>query len=366
MRFVFPSLARWRPVVACLFPVAFLAADFVFSPILIDTYIDNEQANITEVLRHGPMPLGNFRGHRLLVSVDDLAAPDFLANVSSAGKNALLVSVFQQSSEDEPVSPYLPGVLARGILARLDAVSPRDRVNIIQRLEHLYGEAPGQAYHVPVHIPAGQRHQLPLDSVIIVTLPATDTETALASGLRKAFLIANENSITNVIVPSLTLKWKNANNKNDTKPYRYFEILFNNITTPDNIDNIYISIYKSWPSIKIEELVTSINSKWKSASASEIAGVPLHHRSLRLLAAFLIPCLFMCTLRFQLSLKNTSLLSVIFCGAAYSFMDLFEKLTDGQGGWFKTLALLLGLGTLSLLFPEFSRLDPEKILRRRT
>ncbi|WP_145749748.1 hypothetical protein [Nitrospirillum amazonense] len=328
--------------------------------------MEHEHVDISAVLRQGAVHIGNLRGHPIFVSVDDLADPDFLATVGP-GKNALVVTVFQQAQDEEdgPAPAYLLGALARGVLSRLEPLSPGDRIGFMQLVERLHGRAPGQAYLFPVHVPPEHRRQLPLDAIIAVTLPSTDIKESLEAGAKKALSVADDSSINNVIVPGLAVKWKNSNNIKDIKSNTYFMTLLSSVSVAENPPNIYVSIYKSFPSIKIEEMTAAFNQQWEIISANEISGIALHHRDLRLILLFLIIFLATCIFHLNIEVRNMPFAVLAFFTAAYGFIEFTENITESQSGWPKTTFIILGLGVISVFLPAIIKNTPEKIFVRR-
>jgi hypothetical protein len=209
-----------------LIPIGLFALDFTVSPILIDTSIETTAARLDDLFKKDVVLLGTFRGHHVFVSVDDIADPNFLAHIKK-GTNALIVSAFVERSAAGEVG--IPGALVEAVRSKLQRASQEDYLRLRNLPETLRGVKEGRVIDISVR----RSREFPIDSLLVMTLPYSHKAAeSLRDGLKRAFAMATDKSVSNIIIPSLGIKWKNSKGQTDTPLSVYFDTVFGSMPSP--------------------------------------------------------------------------------------------------------------------------------------
>ena len=291
------SIGRFAIVSAI--PLLLLAIDFFFSPIWIDTHIVRFDTGLNDLFQYNSVYLGIFRGNDVFVSLDDIRDPEYLVNLEGR-PTALVVSVFV-SPDDEAI----PGALVTAVRSRLQEISPEDQMRLKNISEQLRGSNEGRAVDFPLHIPPSKQAEFPIDTLLVITLPyGSRAKDALRAGIRRAIFLAESRSILNVIIPCIGIKWQNSKGAMDTSLPAFFDTLFSAIPATSHPHRLYLSLYKSWPTFELQDVISALDSAWQSTPAEEAETFPIHHRDTRLVELFLLPCLISCGMLARLTVRN--------------------------------------------------------------
>jgi hypothetical protein len=208
-----------RLLLVCLVPFAVFAADFSLSPIWLDTRVLNGAASISDILKTDVYPLGMFRGHHLLVSIDDIADPNYLSHIKGA-RTALVVSAFV---DEDSGNPATFGALDRAVLAKLQSISPEDYLHFMDIQDKLRGYKSGRVISINLGLSKEAYLKFPIDLILIVALPyGQKMESNLNGGVIKAISAANDQSIANIVVPLIGMKFENSKGSTDTSLPEFF------------------------------------------------------------------------------------------------------------------------------------------------
>jgi hypothetical protein len=364
-----------RFALVCLIPFILFGVDFRLSPVLFDTRVGNDtsipdvfrsdsgtlrehDASIAGVFRHGSLSMGTLRGHHFFVSLDDIRDNNFASHITK-GKTALVVTMFGDNNDG-----YLFGPLSLAVLSRLQSLSGDDYFRFKTIPDQLRGSEEGSVNNLELRIPTDRYRSFPLDSLLIASVSESPDADSLRLVFKRAFALADEHRIDNVVVPNLGLKWRNSKGAADVPLPDYFKALFDGVQAGQHPNSIFVSLYKAWPTPQLEEVVAALDSQWDSVANEQLTPLPLHNKNTRLLLGFLLLCLISSGLATELTVLRVVIIVVGFFAAGFGAIELTEKITVAQSEEIKLFATLVVLATLSLLFPIFASLEVKDIFRR--
>lgn len=350
-----------RLAFVCFIPIAMLGIDFALSPIFFDTSVKRDAADLAELFRSGSLALGNLRGHHIFVSIDDIRDQDFLVHLPK-GKTALVLTAFPKDGTE---SDYIFGPLTQAVLSRLRPVSSADYLRLENIPEQIRGSAPGQVTDLALRIPLDQYANFPLNDLLIIAMPKTQATESLGRGLKHVFAMADEKSVDNIVIPNLGLKWQNSIGDNEISLSDYFKILLDGVQKIQNYNNIYISIYKSWPTLQVEGAASALDAAWQEISQDEIRSLPIHNRNSRLIEFFLIPCAISSGIMARLSIGRVTILAAFFITAGYVAIETVEKATPEFSETNRLAFIVVTLIIFSVFFPFLTKIDPKDIFSSR-
>jgi hypothetical protein len=348
------SIGRFAIVSAI--PFFLLAIDFFFSPIWIDTHVVRFDTGLNDLFQNNIVYLGIFRGNDVFVSLDDIRDPEYLVNLEGR-PTALVVSVFV-SPDDKAV----PGALVSAVRSRLQHISPDDQIRLKNISEQLRGSNEGRAVDFPLHIPSSKQAEFPVDALLVITLPySSEAKDALREGIRRAMLLAETKSVLNVIIPCIGIKWRNSKGATDTSLPVFFNTLFNAIPVTSHRHRLYLSLYKSWPTFELQDVISALDSSWQSTPVEEAGTFPIHHRDTRLVELFLLPCLISCGMLARLTVRNVLIIVIAFLSIGVGAKTAIDLITTGQSPQLKLIIQLVYLTALYVGFPFIVKWNPKDI-----
>jgi hypothetical protein len=345
-----------RFAIVSIIPFFLLAIDFFFSPIWIDTRVVRSDAGLNDLFRNSSVYLGMFRGNDLFVSLDDIRDPEYLVKLKGS-PTALVVSVFV-SPDDEAV----PGALVTAVRSRLQHISPEDQIRLRNISEQLRGSNEGRAVDFPLHIPSSKWTEFPIDTLFVITLPyGSKAKDALQDGIRRAILLAETKPVLNVIIPCIGIKWEGSKGHTDTPLPVYFNTLFNAMPVTSHPHRLYISLYKSWPTFELQDVISALDSAWQSTPAEEAGTFPIHHRDTRLVELFLLPCLISCGMLARLTVRNVLIIVIVFLSIGVGAKTAIDVIATGQSPQLHLVIRLVYLTALSVGLPFIVKWNPKDI-----
>jgi hypothetical protein len=134
----------------------------------------------------------------------------------------------------------------------------------------------------------------------------------------------------------------------------YFKALFNGVQKGQGPNNIYVSLYKAWPTLQLEDVVSALDSEWSLVATEEMTTLPLHNRNKRLLCLFLLPCLIASGMATRLTLSRVVLIVIAFFSIGFAAIEAVDKIAEGDSEDIKLYSTLIILTVLSLSFPFFA------------
>jgi hypothetical protein len=346
-----------RLAFVCVIPFLILGIDFFFSPILVDTHIVKTDTGLNDLFLHNSVYLGMFRGNDVFVSLDgDIRDPEYLAHLEGR-PTALVVSVFV-SPDDEAV----PGALVSAVRSRLQHTSPDDQIRLQNISEQLRGSDEGRAVDFPLHVPSSKQAEFPIDSLLVVTLPYSGkVKDSLRNGIRRAIRLAETKAIQNVVIPCIGIKWQNSKGSTDTSLPVFFNTLFSAIPVVTQPHRLYLSLYKSWPTLELQDAVSALDSAWQLTPVEEAETLPIHHRDTRLAVIFLVPCLISCGIAARLTPRNVLIIVVAFLSIGVGAKAAVDLVAAGQSPQLNLIIHLAYLGALSVGLPLIVKWNPKDI-----
>lgn len=353
---------RLRVAMVAALPVIVLLADFWAYPALYETHVEQQDASLVSILAHHRVLLGRFKQHRLLVSMDDIKDPAFLAYLDKR-PTALLVSGFAE--KDMGRDDVRLGELQRSVLAKLKSVSQPDSLALTESFMGIGGSTEGQVLDLPLHIPADRYARFPVDHVMTMSLRIFRPN--LSTGFSSAVTVAQRSRIVNLVVPSLAIKWP-ASGYGDLKdmgPRHLYDEFFQGVTPSRWPENIYLSIYGRWPTYQLEDVVQALNTAWHKSVENLDFATSLYRPDFRLTVFFLEVCLISCSFFLTWSLKNAVIVITSYIGLALGIGKWVDFAIQTDPG-LKLILKLCILAVIAVGFPFVTRWNPKDLFDGRT
>jgi len=356
MKFPNPRWAfnsAWRRAIFVTLPALILLVDFVFFPILLETYRPAETADITDLLAHKVQRLGNYKGHQVSLSIDDLSQPQFL-NYLKEKRNGLVVSVF-----NDKTAPFAKGALLRAVMQKLKELSPHDYRKLVDRLQKTDGITPGEVISFPLNLPGDKYAEFPLDFLFILVFEYGHVkEDQLTTGIKSVFAAARQESMSNLILPCLGI---NSESRDSTKFDGFFKSVFAALSASDGPLNVYLSLYAQWPTFVLEEAVAGLNGSWGTIPTESSQTTSLYRHDLRLTLLFLIVCVFVSSFFARLTIINFLLITLGFAASGIAANKAIDFFAQGYPSTFRSVLQILVLLILALGFPFIVNLSLQKV-----
>jgi len=354
MKFPSPQWAAnsaLRRAIFVTIPALVLVVDYLFFPVILETYRPVEAANITHLLTRQVEWLGTYKGHQVSLSLDDLSQPEFLSYLKEK-KNALVVSVFHDEK-----APFAMGALMRAVLEKLKEVSPSDHRKLIDRLQKSDGIKPGEVIPFPLDLPRDKYAQFPLSFLFILVFEHGNVDTDdLTKGIKSVLDAARQQSMSNVILPCVGV---NSDSRDSAKFDEFFSSVFAAFTATDRPLNIYLSLYSEWPTFVLEEAVSGLNGSWQTLPKESVTS--LYRRDLRLTLLLLIVCVFVSSFFTRLTIANFLVITVGFAAAGTAANQALDFFAQGYPATFRSVLQILILLILALSFPFIVNLSLQKV-----
>jgi ABC-type sugar transport system permease subunit len=351
----FPNLqwtfnSAWRRAIFVTLPALILLVDFVFFPVLLETYSPAKTADITDLLFHKVQRLGNYKGHQVSLSLDDLSEPQFLNHLKEK-RNGLVVSVFKDDS-----APFARGALLRAVMQKLKELSPPDHRKLVDRLQKRDGITPGEVISFPLNLSGDKYAEFPLNFLFILAFEHGNVEEdQLTKGIKSVFAAARQEGMSNLILPCLGISSGSRNFE------EFFRSVFAALTAADGPVNVYLSLYAQWPTFVLEEAVAGLNGAWETITKESSETTKLYRRDLRLTLLFLIVCVFVSSFFARLTIINFLLISLGFAASGTAANKALDFFAQGYPSAFRSVLQILILMILALGFPFIVNLSLQKI-----
>jgi hypothetical protein len=343
-------------------PFFLLLLDVYLHPLLVASTESIGTADLTQIMTHGAVSLGRLRAHQIMVSIDAINDPDYLSFLQGT-PNALVISTFV----DVDKQAYGSGALQFAVRRRLKEVSPSDDVALQSLLERLRGFYAGQLLTLPLHIPVDKFLSFPLNYILIIALPVGHPETEdVESGLKRAFQQAERLGIVNIILPVLATNWKNETNNHLLSLGDLFGAMFDSINSGEYPRDIYVSLYKEWPTFQLENAAATLNEAWIKTTEDATDPVPLYRAEIRLTLIFLLLCLITCGFLVKYSVRTFLIVAVSFVTLAVGTKELFAFLSVDSGPIYGLFVRIGILAVLALGFPAIVSWNPKDIFKQKS
>jgi hypothetical protein len=337
-------------------PLILLAIDFYLYPLVFSQYASQRAASVQDVLKNQVTFLGIFHAHKFFISVDDIFEPNYLSFISHE-PNGLLISTFVSESENNKTS--VGGALQSATVSQLKSVSMQDSIALQDKLSQLDRSA--AAADLALNIPKDKYQRFPIDRVFIVILPeGHDYLDRLKSGINRSLIRSQRAGLKNVVIPPLGVRYDDHGVNSVALP-DFFQTLFSAVPTADHPDNIYLSLYKLWPTFELEAAVQAINSVWQAAVIDEGGDYVLYRRDVRLVLIALVMCLIVCSFRVRYSVKNFLIIAISFVGLGLGANKWVEPLVAGDNYAAQLAVQVVTLIIFALAFPIIVTWNPRNL-----
>ncbi len=208
---------------------------------------------LAELLARKTLPLGTLRSHRLLVSLDDIASPGYLARMIH-DRNALVISVYSDSEKS------VDSALRRAVLDQLRATSPDDYRDVCAKLIEQSGLKPGSVVALELRVPLEGRRRFPVDVLVAIIFKEGWSSQEDFNWVVSAFEIAENRKASNLIVPCLGRNWRD---RHSIDFGTFFGAFLRLVPSNKRALNVYFSLYGQWPSFELENATASLNAAWR-------------------------------------------------------------------------------------------------------
>ncbi len=346
--------SAWRRAIVVTLPALILLVDYLFFPVLLETYRPAKTAaDITNLLVHKIQRLGNYKGHQVSLSIDDLSQPEFLNHLKEQ-RNGLVISVF-----NDKTAPFAKGALLRAVMLKLKELSPHDYRKLVDRLQKADGITPGEVISFPLSLTGNKYAEFPLNFLFIVVFEYGNVEEdKLTKGIQSVFAAARQESMSNLILPCLGISSESGNS---TKFDEFFRSVFAALSASDGPVNVYISLYAQWPTFVLEEGVAGLNRAWETISKDSPETTSLYRRDLRLTLLFMIVCVFVSSFFARLTIVNFLLITLGFAASGTAANKALHFFAQGYPSTFRSVLQILILMILALGFPFIVNLSLQNV-----
>jgi hypothetical protein len=354
-------------------PLVFLAIDFAAFPVLIETSDPSSEVSGVGLLSESVQYLGNYKAHRIYVSLDDIDDPDYLPFITQhLPDGRSLRDTFRHSNTALAVSITPQGegwgsVELTRILRKVSSLSVDDHDGIIDLVRNAAPSENVLWYDFKsVSSTSPSTAGMPLDHLVILRIP-DQQRSAYSAEIREMLETAGTKHLSTFVLPCL-VNPSPSETTNTLACGATYEALFQALE-PGSPLKIFLSLDKNWPTETISHEVEVIKQAWKSAiTRDEKTTGPtptLYQSDLRLMLLFLPVCLMVCSLYRELTVTNYVTICFAFVIAGMELQDkatpLISELVESTPAWI-VKGLLLAI--LSVGFVYLSSLDIEGFFKK--
>ncbi len=313
--------------------------------------------SLSALLVEKVLPVGAYRGYRIYLSLDDLANPATLAARDSRA-HALAISVFVNPEEREGESAI--GSLGRAVLDLLGEVSPPDRAALWRQFETMHRRAPGSVVDVDLDIPRRQRERFPFDRLFIVALDPQVSEEVLAKALNQLFAKVEQRGVNRLVLPRLGYRWDQPKQSFAS----YFDLVFSAIRPPSRPRDLELSLYRRWPTFTLEEAVAALNTAPPAEREPDDESRLPYAKDVRLGLLLGSLCLFVCSFRIPISLRNFVLIGIGFGSLLVGSRTALQALGQSLDPTWRLAVQVAVWGVIAVFFPVIVRWNPAELFEK--
>ena len=349
--------ARWR--IGIFIPLLFLLADFWQYPGLKHSQMATTAVTIEAVNSHETVYLGRLKGHRVLVSSDDMYNPQSFEDLQ--GTNAGLI-IPHYLTENEIMTRA--GSLGKGVRARLSQLYSDQKKPFDDFLRNAsLGAATGQIKEFTFKNEEGVSSKLPFTHIYVVLLGAEDPPEAHLANVTKAFknimFKSKQNGHATLIVPCLTI---DPRYPHSIEPELFFTAVFTETSLDVQPPTLRLSLYSRWKTNFQSKILNALSRAWQDYFNTMPAFVqtlynPLPRSTLLILSL----CLFVSSRYVQLSFRNTIVICIGFLGIAISAVSILSMQFGHYSEDLLFMATLVILCAAAILFPFLGHWNPKDI-----
>lgn len=348
---------RWR--IGILIPLLFLLADFWQYPGLKHSQLVISNVTSRDVESEATVYLGRLKGHRMLVSSDDIYDRQSFEDLQ--GKNVgLIIPHYLTANEIMTRS----GSLGRGVLARLAQLGSYQKEKFDSFLRNATSSSvAGQIKDYALAKEKGVSSQLPFTHIYVVLLGADDSPeihlTNVSKTLKAIFINSKRNGHAALIVPCLTI---DPRYRSSIEPTRFFASVFAETPLDVTPPTIRLSLYSRWKTTFQSKILSALSKAWQDhfntmPSFVQTLYNPLQRSRLLVLAL----CLGVSSLYVRLSFRNTIVISIGFLGIAISAGSLLTMLFGHYSEGLLFIATLVIQCVVAIIFPFLGHWNPKDI-----
>lgn len=143
----------------------------------------------------------------------------------------------------------------------------------------------------------------------------------------------------------------------------FFPAFFTTLPDADSPRDIYISLYRQWPSFQLEDAVRSMNTSWEGSRRLDESQPAIYRLEFRSMLIFWSVCVLVCSFYAPLSLKNFLIVSASFLGLGIASNAAVKFFTGAYPG----LASIINIAVLAVVafgFPFIVNWNPKDIFSK--
>jgi hypothetical protein len=301
--FHFPGTRLGQRLVFLLMPTALLVLDVLWwHPRILENYHRDRPLSAVKLVAHQTEAVGVFHGHGFEVSVDDVANEDFPSDLRGSGA-ALVISDFFESRSKE----WAEGALGRAVTLKLKRLSPGAAERVQEALKSPATVHGGDVIPVALNLTRSDRPLFPFDYLFVLVFEAgqSGSETnILAPALLRIARLCESRDVATLVFPCVGFKWEDPHSLQFED---LFEPLFKAVGDNDSLFDVRVIFYENWPTLILEEAVSSFNREWTDPSDNAAGKLPyFYNQNIRLALVTVILCLLISSLLVPLNLNTTS------------------------------------------------------------
>jgi len=135
------------------------------------------------------------------------------------------------------------------------------------------------------------------------------TPESLDKILPKLILRAADDGVQSLFIPSMGTTW---DKRQELRVGDFYSSFFTTLPQSPRPSRIFLSLYKRWPSLEIEEGVRSINRGWATAFSGGKQRSALVNHNIRTVLLFTALCMFSSSRRVTMNIKNFLIIALSF------------------------------------------------------
>ena len=355
--------ARWRLWV--FVPLIVLATDFAVFPFVYHTRFHSQAPQIEGLIEQSPVYLGRYKGHEIFVSFDDLSQDNALQALPHDVEHGLGLVIGHYLVHQGVASQT--GATGRSVRNLLKRRSPRLAERFQNFLEETANFSPGTALTFSVHEgQEGACQECEIQSVFVILVQPIDAQETvqeeLAEGFQQAFASADQLQLGSLLVTTIAL---DPRYDRSILPEDFFKALFGSIQQGNYPQQVYLGFYKRWPNDFVEKITTALNRVWHEEAVGDGGfSEGLYRFDFRLSMVLLSLCLFVCSTKTSLSLKNTLIISIAYLGIVLGGFPILKPFVSGLDPGIELVAMVVVQLILAVGFPYIVRWDPKGLFSR--
>jgi hypothetical protein len=326
-----------------LIPLALLAADSLFFPVLWENRVVTERVDVRGLIEGKIYSVGRYRQHPLTLSagrIEDRKYSERLGKI-----DAIAITVYSESPDNSL------GIGGHGH-ALMSVLDKNDASALTELLDHTKSLAPGriQSYPLDSQVTAGPLRDLRL-ILILRAVPGDDSaaKDALRTGLPELLDEAQKKNVSHLLLPTLTVFPSAGTPTFDD----FFGYLFDALAQKPDRTAIDLTLWDQLPTREFEDAVASFNAHWqRSREAAPGYLSNIYRFQIRLILIGLIVGLLSSARRIDLSPRSVLIIGSSLALYLLGTFKAVEALAVGFEAEIQHVVMVLLTIVLAALYPQ--------------